>query len=479
MFPRAYGDLHELQAGERATVTFGLCVGRDTVTAEPLAWMRSPAQVSADALSYRHASAWAPLAAGSWHAAAGYETLVTSASLGREGFKDRREAADEYGWRNFGDLHADHQEAMGSHCNNQYDAVAGFLTRFLQTGDHRWRELADDLAAHVTDIDLYHTTGDRAAYNGGCFPHVEPRGGSHRGGPSAEHNYTTGLMLHYFLSGCERSRAAVLQLADWVIDMDDGRKTRLRWIDRRATGLASSTRSPHFHGPGQGAGNSINALLDAHHLTGEPHYLEKAEALIARCVHPDDDPAAIDPLDAENRWSYTVFLQALGKYLEHRAEHGLLDEKFEYARAVLVRYAEWMCAHERPYLDAPGQLECPDATWAAQELRKAAVFEFAARHTRDAGVRACFLARADGFVDYAVTTLTHSPTGRRARPLVLLLAYGFQRPFANVTDARSPIPIQAFQREPFVPLRQRLARKLAWTGVGLSAAGFAIVALLV
>jgi hypothetical protein len=136
-----------------------------------------------------------------------------------------------------------------------------------------------------------------------------------------------------------------------------------------------------------------------------------------------------------------------------------------------------MCAHERPYLEAPGQLDCPDATWAAQDLRKAAVFEFAARHTRDAGARACFLGRADAFVDYAVTTLTHSPTGRLARPLVLLLAYGFQRPFTNLADARPPLPAQAFQREPFVPLRQRLARKLAWTGAGLSAAVFALMAL--
>ena len=226
-------------------------------------------------------------------------------------------------------------------------------------------------------------------------------------------------MLHHFLTGSEKSRAAVIQLANWVIDMDDGRKSRFRWIDRRDTGLASVTRAPAiFHGPGRGAGNSINALIDAHRLTGEPRFLDKAEALIARCVHPDDDPEAINPLDAENRWSYTVFLQALGKYLEYRAERGLVDAKFEYARAVLLNYAMWMCAHERPYLDTPEQLEYPTETWAAQDIRKAAVFEFAARHTRDEGARACFLARADGFVDYAVAMLAavaHRPPDASAR----------------------------------------------------------------
>ena len=93
--------------------------------------------------------------------------------------------------------------------------------------------------------------------------------------------------------------------------------------------------------------------------------------------------------------------------------------------------------------------------------------------------RAGFLARADAFVDYSVTMLMDSPAGRLTRPLVLMLAYGFQRPFANLADASPPIPVHAFQREPFVPLRQRLARKLAWTGAGLSAAAFALMTLLV
>jgi hypothetical protein len=380
-----------------------------------------------------------------------------------------------------------------SHYNNQYDAICGVLTRFMQTADQRWWTLGDDLAAHVTDIDLYHTTRDRAAYNGGYFwhtQHYQPSGtashraysrrtGSSGGGPSAEHNYTTGLMLHFFLTGSERSRAAVVQLANWVIDMDDGRKSRFRWIDRRDTGLASGTRSPDFHGPGRGAGNSVNALLDAHRLTLEPRYLEKAEALIARCVHPDDDPAAIDPLDAENRWSYTVFLQALGKYLEYRAERGLVDAKFEYAREVLIKYALWMCAHERPYLDTPEKLEYPTETWAAQDLRKAAVFEFAARHTRDDAARACFLARADGFVDYAIAALRQSPTGHLTRPLVLLLAYGFQRPTADLTAARPPALDAPFARESFVPLRQRLRRRLVLAGAGISAAALLVVVLLI
>ena len=210
-----------------------------------------------------------------------------------------------------------------------------------------------------------------------------------------------------------------------------------------------------------------------------PAYLDKAEALIARCVHPDDDPESINPLDAKNRWSYTVFLQALGKYLEYRAERGLVDAKFEYARAVLLNYAMWMCAHERPYLDAPEHLADPTEIWAAQDIRKAAVFEFAARHTRDDGTRARFLARADGFVDYTVAILLPSRIGRLTRPLVLLLAYGFQRPMADLAAIRTPAAVPVFVREPFTPLHQRLARKLAWAGAGLSAAAVLAIMLLI
>ncbi|HYE87266.1 MAG TPA: hypothetical protein VEA16_12985, partial [Vicinamibacterales bacterium] len=193
------------------------------------------------------------------------------------------------------------------------------------------------------------------------------------------------------------------------------------------------------------------------------------------------------------------FLQAIGKYLEYRAERGLVDAKYAYAQAVLLNYATWMCANERPYLDTPERLEYPTETWAAQDLRKAAVFEYAARHTSDEGTRARFLARADGFVDYAIAALTASPTGRRTRPLVLLLAYGFQRPMldvpvaaATVTAAESTVAgwhppdtsagnsgHPPFRRESFTPLRQRLIKRLALAGAGVSAATLTAIALLI
>src|SRR5690606_15527860 len=97
-----------------------------------------------------------------------------------------------------------------------------------------------------------------------------------------EHNYTSGLMLWHFLTGNPDMAEAVLSLADFVIAMDDGSRTIFRLFDTGPTGNASKTVSLDYHGPGRGAGNSINALLDAFWLTKERHYLSKAEELIRR-----------------------------------------------------------------------------------------------------------------------------------------------------------------------------------------------------
>ena len=219
ILPRQFSDSHELQGGERTTFAFVLGVGDDPVSDEPLAWARSPLVVSVDPDVYRRAGLWAPFAVGSPDALRKYEDLVEGVVAGDSPFSDRREIIDEYGWRHFGEIYADHEAVsragLISHYNNQYDAIAGMASRFMQTGDARWWTAMCELAAHVTDIDLYRTTGDRAAYNGGYFWHtqhyVDAGTATHRsysrlavsagGGPSSEHNYTTGLLLHHVLTG--------------------------------------------------------------------------------------------------------------------------------------------------------------------------------------------------------------------------------------------------------------------------------------
>jgi hypothetical protein len=365
---------------------------------------------------------------------------------GPNSFIERRESIDEYGWRNFGDLWADHEavlhtgpEPFVSHYNNQYDFVGAAGLHAMRTGDPRWARLARECAEHTVDIDIYHTNGDRAAYNGGLFWHtdhyVPARTSTHRtysrgngaagkygGGPANEHNYATGLLLHYWRTGDADALETVRSLADWVIAMDDGSATLVGVVDGGPTGLASKTVHSWFHGPGRGAGNSIATLLDGYLAFNRRAYLDKSEELIRRCVHPADDLAAHGLEDIENRWSYLAFLQALGRYVELKLEYGEQDYMFHYARESLLHYARWMLVNEVPYKDVLHCVELPTESWPAHDIRKCHVFHLAARFD-DRGMADRFAERAGFFHDRCLADLDTFPTKHLTRPLVLLSGY--------------------------------------------------------
>jgi len=498
LLPSQYADVHEIQAGEQLTQEVFVAFGDDGVSSGPLDWCRNPTIACVDS-DWCIASGAVPFLAplDDKHAA-----LVNSAIEGPHSFEAKREVVDEYGWRHFGEIYGDHEAVrqpdppLVSHYNNQYDPIAGFALQFLRTGDVRWRAMMDDLARHVIDIDVYHTDRDKWAYNRGLFWHTyhygdadtathrtyprAGRGHTHGGGPSADHNYTTGLMLHYFLTGNEASRQTVIDLANYVFNLDDGTKTVFRWLDRGDTGGA--TRSADHYGPGRSPANSVNALLDAHHLAGEPRMLDKAEQLIGRVVHPEEDIARHRLSNTELRWFYTMFLQSLGKYLNHKIELGELDRMYGYGRATLLHYARWMVRHEHPYLDYPDKLEFPTETWAAQDIRKSDVFLYAAMHASGTE-RARFIERARFYYHYSLETLAKMPTHTLARPVVVLLTSGFLSGwFAVHQDVTAPAPAGMFSfgaPQSFVPQRKRAERRaVVIAGVGLLGFVLAIAALL-
>jgi hypothetical protein len=484
LFPGQFGDVHELQGGEQKTHVIGLSFGPDSVGDVPLSWILEPSVLTAVPEWYATSRAMPWLTPSAASREEGYETLVSAAIEGPDTFEEKRERIDEYGWRHFGDIYADH-ESIGhsgehplvSHYNNQYDALAGLAIQLMRSGDLRWWAAMEELAAHVVDIDLYHTTEDKAAYNGGLFWHTAhytdagksthrtyPRGPrAPSGGPSNEHNYSTGLLLHYLLTGSPASRESVRQLAEWVLAMDDGGRTVFRWLTRTATGLASSTASTTYHGPGRGAGNSIAALLNAHRLTGDRRYLQKAEALVRRCIHPSDSLDSLDLLDAERRWSYTVFLQVLGRYLEDKIIRGELDACYAYAQASLLHYARWMAVNEYPYLERPEKLEYPTETWTAQDIRKAEVLALAAKHA-SVDERARLLDRAEFFFRNSIDSMLKSATRSLTRPVVILLSNGYSFPVlstkAPTKPAAGPRTTDFDRPEHFTPQRV-LARRHA------------------
>lgn len=461
LWPSDFGDLHELQAGEHATRVVWLDFGsaRDAESCEEaappdadsarLAWIYDPprATVSAEWIAGSGCLPFFPSSNETFRDE--FLQLTKEALEGEANFFAKREAIDEFGWRNFGDVWADHEEAyceapkpVISHYNNQYDLLHSLLVQYLLTGDRRWWSLADPLARHIVDIDIYHTDRDKPAYNGGLFwhtAHYHTAGRcSHRTmsvdmkgqkipaegtGPGNEHNYSSGLLLYYWLTGNQKAREAVIGLADWVIAMDDGNRHIFGLVSQTPTGDASRTTLPDYHGPGRGAGNSINSLVNGWKLTGCLHYLEKAQELIYRTIHPRDNIEQRRLLDVELRWSYTVYLQSLLHFIDATAELEECRECREYARESVLHYARWMAANETFYLDHPEKLEYPTETWAAQELRKGTVLLMAARHASDAEA-ATFRARAREILDQAWRSLMSFPTRIYSRPLAVALQQG-------------------------------------------------------
>jgi hypothetical protein len=492
LFPAEFAAVHELQGGEQKTHELWLAFGPAAL--EPsLDFARVPLRLHPEPAWFAASGVLPYLTVPATDTDETWLRLVSQALDGDSSFAAKSERADEFGWRHFGELWADHEsryhegpELFVSHYNNQYDVVYGALLQLARTGDTRWFDIAGDLVRHVIDIDVYHTDEDRPAYSRGLFWHTAhyvdaglsthrsyPRGHTGGGGPSNEHNYATGFAHWWFLTGDPDSRAAAVERAAWVIVADDGARTRFALLDRGPTGLASRTREDSYHGPGRGAGNSISCLLDGWRLTGDERFFEKAVELVHRTIHPGDDPDAMGLADSETRWSYTAYLQELARFLDELALAGRLGEPYAYARASLLTYARWMAGCERPALEFPERLEHPTETWAAQDLRKSEVFRFASLHVRGEE-RERFRERAEFFFQHSLATLDEFPSKSCTRPVSLLMRYGMAETwFRRNPDASRPEPEWRgtfAPRKHFVPQRTAALRKLAV----LAAAGTAL-----
>lgn len=460
LFPARFPDGHELQGGEQKTTVVALdfAAGHD-----PLLWALATLQSIVPPEAYRKTGIFSDLP--------GDDDLIDQFASPAQ-ILAKREVVDEYGWRNFGDLHADHEAVFHkgeqpfiSHYNNQYDFSAGAWRKFFASGDPCWHDLAADMGHHLLDIDIYHTELDREEYNHGLFWHtdhyLDAGLSTHRsfsreqlqskpahlcgGGPGPEQCYTTGLMLHYFQTGNPDFKSAVIDLAEWVLKALNGSQTFLaalkRSLDYMRLWRENRGRQRLFprYPLTRGTGNAITACLDAFEVSVDRRYIDQADLLIRETLHQDDDINARDLLNAEVAWSYTVLLAAVAKFLDKKAELAEFDAGFSHARASLLAYAEWMLQHEYPYLDKPEILEYPNETWAAQDLRKSVVLYSAARYAPPEQ-RSAFLQKAALFFEYARTELLRHESSKLTRPLVLMLQNGWVG--SRLSDEAADFPYQ-------------------------------------
>lgn len=450
LFPDDSAEPYELQGGERKTQTTWLHYGKQR---DALAWTRAPLVPTLSATHYEQTSALP------WFRASTpsclFDKLIHLSIEGPNNFFAKREEIDEYGWRHFGELFADHETLyqdpgdfpLISHYNNQYDAIYGFARQFALSGDRRWFELMDDLARHVIDIDIYHTDEDRAEYNHGLFWHtdhyLDAHTATHRtftrfndtsstpgqtgGGPAAEHCYTTGLLYHYYLTGCEASRAAVLDLAHWMTVVHEGQgglfeqllALRKNELPKFKALMRGEQPSPHRYPFTRGTGNYLNALLDASLLDPEGSWLMRAESVIRNTLHPADDIEQRNLLNVETSWSYLVLLTSVSRYLLIKIELQQRDSSWRYALEAFLHYANWIADNERPFLADPSQLEFPNDTWVAQDIRKAMLlFQAALLDPDSAGF---FRQKAHYWLDYSCSVLQKSEQRHFTRILVILM----------------------------------------------------------
>ena len=461
VFPKYFSDMFELQGGEQKTHRVWLHFNSGDVDPNPLAWVHYPL---------------IPRASTEWCCQSGvfpylipedkipnqfphkeaYE-IIQNAIKGGSTFFNRREIIDEYGWRNFGDLYADHENQLYegkkpiiSHYNNQYDLINSFIKEYVRSGDNNWSSLAEELAGHVIDFDIYHTEKDRY-YNKGLFWHTDhytdAATSTHRsysrqtqiakkiknygGGPSHAHVYSQGLLNYYFLTGDQRAKEAVMDLACFVVKGIEGpdqplslfkavARNSVTWVKQH---LSNDSITPYglLDGPGRASGNGLSVLIDAYQLTKERDYLSKAEYLIRQCIHPKDDLSKRRLSDVNMRLMYTVFLQSLGKYMDVKAEMSEFDKMYFYSRESLLHYAKWMLGNEVPFLSIREKLDFPNfATRAATDIRKAHVLMLAAFYSEE-DLKEEFIKKAKFFFENSIRDLLSLETRTLTRPLAILM----------------------------------------------------------
>lgn len=481
LFPEQFSGQFELQPGEKKTHSFYLNFSNQPDT---LYCIENPIEISLN-------PSWVEKT-GVFHffdadtSADPLQNIIKEGLAGNNSFFTKRELIDEYGWRNFGELYADHEtegyngdKLFISHYNNQYDPIYGFLRQYAATGKAQWFELADDLANHVNDIDIYHSKQDKDEYNGGLFWHtdhyLEAATSSHRsyskyqksdayidhaggGGPGGQHCYTSGLLYHYLITGNDASKKSVLQLTDWVTKVYEGSGTLFDVLlaikNRHRIDLKNITTGRYPLD--RGTANYINALLDKFLLTQEQTTLHQIEHIIKNTIHPLDDIEARDLTNIEISWYYTVFLQSVCRYLQTKEELTNLDESFYYARDSLLHYADWMLENEYPYLEKPDILEFPNHTWTAQDIRKVNVLLFADYYSPNNS--SVYSVKSSEIYKYIVDNLSSDKTRTYTRILAILMQNNGALTFFNNLNKDSHF--ESIRK--YAPLKKHNQLKTIW-----------------
>jgi hypothetical protein len=250
-------------------------------------------------------------------------------------------------------------------------------------------------------------------------------------GPSLQHVYAQGLLNYYYLTGDSNAKDAVLELAEFVMNFIYGpvrtiqllkeiAKTNIKWM-KMAIGANKVSPYGLLEGPDRGSGNALSVLMDAYVLTREKRYLSTAELIIRECVHPMDELEKKDLFEINTKWSYTIFMQSVGKYLDIKMEMGEFDSMFFYAKDTVVHYALWMLDREVPIMTHSGSFDYPNfETRVANDIRKANILYIASKYSSGKS-RDALRDRGGFFFENSIKTLLDYDTRAHTRPLAIVM----------------------------------------------------------
>jgi hypothetical protein len=352
LWPTEFDDQHELQGGEFKThemwFVFGSGDGADDDVRLALKGIhrplnaRSPAQYNCETGAFLHDLG--PRTAGIddlWETTV--NACVVKTGSNQRTLISQRDAIDEWGWRNFGEIFADHETNCGnqsyngpvSHYNNQYDGISVGMFHHARIEDMPvWYWFGEELARHFFDIDVYHTSLDAEVYNGGIFPHTthdapagrsthrtfpelnlsQPCTGYTSGGPGMDYIHLDGPLLYYYMSGYPYALDVLKEVVDWNV---------LR-MNKNIAGTVGSFRQ---------YANCIRTMTHGYRLFHDPLYLDEAHKLLEYAAD------SADAFDGQT-WAGAMVGKALGRYIDFVDEYGFADEYRQMALDALVSFSD-------------------------------------------------------------------------------------------------------------------------------------------
>lgn len=168
------------------------------------------------------------------------------------------------GLRDYGDAYmGGPYKGENAYCNLEYDVPFNFLWQYLRSGEPWYLEAADAQARHQCDIDINH------------FERYQWKHSPLHTQSKAEfgHVFVRGLLLHYLLTGEERSLECAELIGDWIAaDLAQleglGNERQIGWSLLALTGLYDVTGDRRFLNPAVDAalhlaeGQSASGRLD-------------------------------------------------------------------------------------------------------------------------------------------------------------------------------------------------------------------------